>query len=284
MGMELDVGLPRAYRISEMPRDSGGRSADDGPQRRAGDPGRAQRAAALTAAYHGGLGQTVAFGWVRTAPGQPVRVVVAGDALTGSTGSAGGEVLLALPSGARGVPLAPGELSALLARLRCWRAVAGISDGLGGADGHRVSGRAADGGPQGDPTGVLALDEAVLGSWTGPFGWLVIAEPLTPERLRSLAEEAGLRLRLAAGSADRFPERAALAERMKGRHAEFQHGVSAGFWRIRVAAGGADEASAARVAGLLCAAADLGGLPYALTPGTSASGGRASAASSMVDP
>ena len=52
-------------------------------------PGAAQRAAALTAAYHAGIAvpggpARVAFGWVRAAAGGPVRVVAAGDALVGS--------------------------------------------------------------------------------------------------------------------------------------------------------------------------------------------------------
>ena len=112
----------------------------------------------------------------------------------------------------------------------------------------------------------LSLDEGLLGSWTGPFGWLVTAEPVTPAELRALSEEVGLRQRIAEGSADRFPERAAQGRRLRERHAELQRGMSTGFWRITVAAGGRDEPSAARIAGLLCASADLEGLPYALSP------------------
>ena len=75
-----------------------------------------------------------------------------------------------------------------------------------------------------------------------------------------------MRQRFAEGAADRFPEQAVQARRLKERHAELQRGGSGGFWRISVVAGGADEASAARVAGLFCAATDLSGLPYALSP------------------
>jgi len=280
MGMERDRGQPRAYRVTELPRHAGPHSG-----------GRAQRAATLTAAYHaglagaagqaGGTGGVVRFGWVRTAPGQPVRIIVAGDAITGSTDPAGGSVLLALPSGGRGAALAPGELDDLVARLGCWREIAGISDGLLSAVGHGAAGYGpgghGPGGHDGDEGGrgseeggrgaALSLDEALLGSWTGPFGWLVTAEPLAAARLRALAEAAGLRQRLAEGSADRFPEHAARARRLKERHAELERGISAGFWRISITAGGTDEACAARVAGLLCAATDLQGLPYALNPG-----------------
>jgi DNA helicase HerA-like ATPase len=95
---------------------------------------------------------------------------------------------------------------------------------------------------------------------------VVVAEPLGAAEIDALAEEAGRRERLAAASADRFPEREAQARRLKERHAELRRGVSEGFWRIRVAVGAADALSAARVAGLFCAATDLGGLPYALSP------------------
>ncbi|WP_187366273.1 ATP-binding protein [Trebonia kvetii] len=230
------------------------------------DAGRGQRAAALTAAYHAGTAEpcaygTLAFGWVRLAAGGPVRVVVAGEALAGGPAGADGEVLLALPAGARGSVLTAAALGGLIRGLGCWREVAGISDGLLAADGDRDAAQPAT-------RGRVSLDEGLLGSWTGAFGWLVVAEPVPPGRLLALAEEAGRRQRLAEASADRFPERAAQARRLKERHAEFQRGLSEGFWRITVAAGGTDEASAARVAGLLCASADLAGLPYALSPVT----------------
>ena len=257
-----------AYRITELPRRPDPRP--DGQARSAGsDPGRPQRAAALVAAYHAGLAQTrgtVAFGWVRAAAGGPVQLIAAGDALVGSVDAVGGEVLLALPGGARGRPLPPPELAALLGRLGCWREIAGISDGLlalaGEAGGH---GPGSGAGPGAGRAG-LSLDEGLLGSWTGPFGWLVTAEPVTPAELRALSEEVGLRQRIAEGSADRFPERAVQARRLKERHAELQRGLSTGCWRITIAAGGQDGPSAARVAGLLCASADLDGLPYALSP------------------
>ena len=188
-----------------------------------------------------------------------MRVVAAGDALAGSP-LTGEDVLLSLPGGARAAVLLPGELAELLGRLPAWREIAGISDGLlAPAEERRHGGRTT-----GHAT--LSLDEGLLGSWSGPFGWIVIAEPLRPADLRSLAAEVGRRQRLAEGAADRFPERAVEAERLRDRHAEVERGASTGFWRIRVLAGGCDAASAARVAGLFCASAGLDGLPYALSP------------------
>ena len=232
------------------------------------DAGRGQRTAALTAAYHAGMAVagepggsgTLAFGWIRLAAGGPVRVVAAGDALAGGAAERDGEVLLALPAGARATRLNAAALRGLILGIGCWREVAGISDGLLAAEGDRPAGAEAA------TCGRASLDEGLLGAWAGAFGWLVVAEPVPQGRLTALAEEAGRRQRMTEASADRFPERAAQARRLKERQAEFQRGLSGGFWRITVAAGGTDEASAARVAGLLCASADLAGLPYALSP------------------
>ena len=135
-----------AYRITEIPRRP--ESSRAGPARSDdGDPGGPQRAAALVAAYHAGIAHPpgpVAFGWVRAAAGGPVLIVAAGDALVGSTDPVDGEVLLALPGGARGRALPPAELAGALGRLACWREIAGISDGLLALPGE--SGRCRGGG------------------------------------------------------------------------------------------------------------------------------------------
>jgi uncharacterized protein len=267
------LSLLPAYRITEIPRRGDGAAAESGQRAETGDPGRPQRVAALVAAYHAGIaggtaaggtaaGGAVAFGWVRTAAGGPVRVIAAGDALAGSPLTAA-DVLLSLPGGARAAVLPPGELAELLRRLPAWREIAGISDGLLAPAEERGHG--------GRETGhaTLSLDEGLLGSWSGPFGWIVIAEPLRPAELRALGSEVGRLRQLAEGAADRFPERAVEARRLRERHAEVERGASTGFWRIRVLAGGCDAASAARVAGLFCASAGLDGLPYALSPAAS---------------
>jgi uncharacterized protein len=263
-----------AYLVEEIPR-RGDAELDKGREQRAAEAGRAQRLSALVAAYHAGIapahagiapadgGGAVAFGWVRAAVGGPVRVIAAGDALVGSADyksgadDKSGGVMLSLPAGARGKALASGELAELVGELGCWREVAGISDGLLALDGQ--------GGERGGGSG-LSLDDGLLGSWSGAFGWLVVAEPAAAAELRGLAEDLGVRQRVAEASADRFPERAVQARRLKERHAELERGGSGGFWRITVLAGGADEVSAARVAGLFCASTDLSGLPYALSP------------------
>jgi len=262
LGMALRGLTP--YVIGEIPRREDA-TAETGPERRTADPGRGQRFSALVAAYHTGIatgrGGAVAFGWVRGAAGGAVRVIVAGDALVGGSGAGDGEVLLSLPAGARARVLGDEELDELAGRLPCWREVSGISDGL-----LVAGGRGGEPGGRDERVRGVSVDEGLLGSWGGAFGWLVAGIPVTAGELLTLAEETGVRQRLAEAVADRFPEREVEARRLKERHAEFQRGASEGFWRITVAVGGSDEASAARVAGLLAASADLGGLPYALSP------------------
>jgi DNA helicase HerA-like ATPase len=245
-----------AYRITEIPRRAGpgtSRHPPDGP----GDTTRAQRAAALTAAYHAGAeakgsgAGALAAGWVRPEAGGPVQVLTAGAALVGSEDD--GHAYLTLPGGARAEPLPRGALAGLMAQLPAWRAIAGISDGL-----------LTDGSLAGQlpPT----LEECLLAAWPGPFGWLLVAEPLSPAETGEVADELARLERYAADDRDRFPGRAVVDRRLSLRHAEVRAGRSAGWWRVRLLAGGADAGAAARVAGLVCASADLDGLPYALVP------------------
>jgi uncharacterized protein len=248
-----------AYQITEIPRRDEGADGTRAEQ----DPGRAQRMAALVAAYH--AGEPVAFGWLREQAGDVVRVLAAGPALVGSTGR--GEVVLALPGGARGRVLGPGAAAGTMAGLACWRAIGGISDGLlepaeGVSAGEQF--RAAP-----------SLEECLLPGWGGPFGWIVMAEPVPSAELVGLADDSARRERLASRMADRFPEEEVQARRHRDRHTELRRGLSTGMWRVHLLAGGTEPAAAARIAGLVCASADLRGLPYSLTPaGSGVSGFR----------
>jgi len=257
-----------AYRITEIPR-----RADPGPAQppsESDDAGRTQRLAALVAAYHAGVeaeGNSPAalvLGWVRHDTDGPVQLLAAGPGLVGS--AAGEEVFLALPGGARAQPLGRGSLTGLMAKLPAWRAIGGISDGLLPADDRHAAGRLPP-----------SLEECLLAAWPGPFGWLLVAEPLTAGEIGRLADELAQREQYATGDSDRFPGRATAARRLSLRHTEMRKGASAGIWRVRLLAGGADTEAAARVAGLVCASADLSGLPYALTPAGGAARGLAEA-------
>ncbi len=247
-----------AYRITEIPRRPDGGETET-PRHQPDDPGRTQRLAALVAAYHAGVGcqgsspGALAVGWVRHAAGGPVQLLVAGRGLVGSDESR--EVFLTLPGGARARPLPHGTLGTLLSRLPCWRAIGGISDGLLPDHERRTAERPPP-----------SLEECLLASWPGPFGWLLLAEPLGAAEIEAMADEVAGREQLSAGNSDRFPERAVVARRLHLRHAELRKSTSTGLWRVRLAAGGGDPGAASRVAGLVCASVDLADLPYAVAP------------------
>ena len=63
------------------------------------------------------------------------------------------------------------------------------------------------------------------------------------------------------------PEESVAAVRMERRHRELRRSATSGLWRVHLMAGAATPRGAARVAALVCASADLTGLPYALVPG-----------------
>jgi len=149
-----------------------------------------------------------------------------------------------------------------MAQLSSWRTIGGISDGLL-PDQER---RAGDRPPP-------SMEECLLAVWPGPFGILLLAEPLGAARIEELATELAERERLKTGESERFPDRAVTARRLHLRHAEVRKGASTGLWRVRLLAGGSDPDAAARVAGLVCASADLAELPYALAPASPAAAG-----------
>ncbi len=255
------------YRVTEIPRrpDSGTAEA---PQPPPTDAGRTQRAAALAAAYHAAAyhagaeserrdAGALAMGWVRHRSGGPVHFLVAGAALVGSGGDQPDQdVFLTLPGGARARPLPAGALATLMAQLPSWRTIGGISDGLLAEAERRAAGLPPP-----------SMEECLLAVWPGPFGMLLVAEPLGAAQISRLADEMAHRERMSTGNSDRFPDRALATRRLHLRHAELRKGTSTGLWRVRLLAGGSDPDAAARVAGLVCASADLAELPYTISPG-----------------
>src|ERR1700744_3052874 len=253
-----------AYQITEIPR-------RDEEARAEQDPGRAQRVAALAAAYH--AGEPGALGWLRERTGDAVRVLAAGPALVGGTER--DEVVLALPGGARGRVLGLGAAAGSMAGLACWRAMGGISDGLAGPPEALSAGEHSRAAP--------SLEECLLPGWGGPFGWMVVAEPVPSAELVGLADDSARRERLASPMADRVPWEEGEGRRPRERHTELRRGLSTGIWRVHLLAGGTDPAAAARVAGLVCASADLRGLPYSLTPAGAGAGGGANGFRTLLE-
>ena len=172
-----------AYRITEIPRRSDA-DATQPAQDQPNDPGRTQRLAALIAAYHAGAeakgngSAALAIGWIRHGAGGPVQVLVAGAGLVGS--EAGQEVFLTLPGGARAQPLLRGTMAALMAQLPSWRTIGGISDGLLPDNERRTGDRPPP-----------SMEECLLAVWPGPFGWLLLAEPLSAAEIQANSGRAG---------------------------------------------------------------------------------------------
>jgi hypothetical protein len=247
---EVLSGLP-AWQLTQVPRPSvrrdEARSGDRAP-----DDGTAQRAAELVSAWC--RSAPVAVAWVRDQPGM-VRVITAGLDL--AAGSDSGQDVLVLPAGARGMPLGRGGAAMLVAAVPCWEPLAGVCDVL----------LAEQGGPGLSAVlrnGRASLEDQLLSAWLGPFGWLMLAEPVDVPTLEEMTSQVAL-AQLDAQRSD--SPRAKLAERRAAaRHDELRQAASTGLWRVHLFAGAATPEQAAQVAGLLRASTDLAGLPYGLMP------------------
>jgi uncharacterized protein len=237
-----------ACRLAEVPR----RRLTDEGEAGGRDESRDQRLAALVSAYHGD--GPVLVGWRRSRAAGPVEVFVGGQGLI-TEGDAGAAVV-SLPAGGRGRVLRPGAVADVMGDLPCWARIGGITDGL-----------LVD-----DPTDAgqqmvrPSLEDCLLSVWTQPFAWLLLAEPINPGESGRLADEVADRAYTAQSMAERSPENAVQALRLERRHRELRQGGSSGLWRVHLLAGGMSEQAAARVAALVCASADLDGVPYALAP------------------
>jgi hypothetical protein len=176
-------------------------------------------------------------------------VLAAGAGLAG--GHDRGHAVLTLPPGARGTPLDPGQAAAQLAALPSWTRISGITDVLRAEPGQR------------DDSEQPSLENGLLSAWLDAFAWLLLAEPVTEAQVNDLAAQAA-REQL---DAENFRSpRARLAARRAGAwHEELREGITAGMWRVHLLAGAATPEDTARIARLVCASADLRGLPYGLT-------------------
>jgi uncharacterized protein len=238
------TALP-AWQITEIPR-----PRDAGHDGGARDTGAAQRVQALVSAS--GCKDPVAVAWVRDRPGGPVRVLAAGPAMAG--GRDGGQAVLTLPPGARATLLRPGEAAGLLAAVPCWTRISGITDVL----------RAERDQHQNDSTDAQpSLEDGLLSAWLDAFAWLLLAEPIAETEINDLAADAA-HAQLEAENY-RSPRAKLAARRASAWHEELREGITAGMWRVHLLAGAATPEGAGRVARLVCASADLRGLPYGLS-------------------
>ncbi|MFF3018719.1 helicase HerA domain-containing protein [Streptomyces sp. NPDC057939] len=247
------------YALAEVPRRRPDASHPSGPD----DDLRGHRYAALVSAFHArdpydpGRGG-VLLGWSRPSAAHPLDVFLGGASLAGGDDAADpGTALLRLPAGARARRQAPGAIAGTLAHFPHWTAVAGVADGLLIDDEHRDQAATRL-----RPT----LEDCLLGVWQDAFAWLVLADPVPPGELEELTGDTADRQRRAQSKAAGSPEYGLDAARLERRHKELAKAAATGLWRIRLLAGGRTPEDAQRVAALVCASADLEGLPYALKP------------------
>jgi DNA helicase HerA-like ATPase len=240
-------GVP-ACRLAEIPR----RRISDDSDADGRDESRGQRLAALVSAYHGD--EPVLIGWRRAQAAGPVEVYVGGRGLI--TEADAGAAVLSLPAGGRGRVLRPGAVADVMNDLPHWARIGGITDGLLTDDHADTAGQVMR----------PSLEDCLLSVWTQPFAWLLLAEPINAGETGRLADEIADRAYTAQSMAERSPEKAVQAQRLERRHRELRQAATSGLWRVHLLAGGTTPQAAERVAALVCASADLDGLPYALAP------------------
>lgn len=231
-------------RVLELPRrPSSARDAS-------ADVGRRQRLAGIVSAYHSGAG--LLLGWHREAAARPIEVFASGG--VGGRQGPRGLTPLSLPPGALGRPYPGSNLMLKLRAVPVWTKVGVLTDGL-----------LIDNSMVRDEDVRPTLDDCLLHVWHAGFSWFVVAEPVPVAEIVTVARQIALEERQAQ-SKSQSPEQAVAAVRLQKRHRELQQGRSTGMWRVHLLVGGDSPVSAAAVAGLLCASADLGRQPYALAP------------------
>jgi DNA helicase HerA-like ATPase len=256
----------RWLRMLTVPRrDTNGPGADHG------DPAREGIFAALTGA-HAELVSRVSpgpgllgFCCLRPAGQRQVQYLAAGrpwfppGPATGEgvpEPAASAPVPVLYPPGSTGVAVPADSVTSALLSLPVWLRCTGGPDALSGSVGERKPG----------PGGLRSPFDDYVAHLTGPFGWLVVAQPvpaaeLQAERTRLLSRVPMLRQR------ENSPEHQIELERTQARYRELTRARAAGTWSVHIFVGGLREPDARRAAGLLCSASDLDDVPYVLVPG-----------------
>ena len=211
--------------------------------------------ASMTGAHAGLLGSgdptaALVAAWIRSPYDRQVRFVLGGRPFF-PPAVGGGRVLY--PPGALADELPERVLAGLLDDLPCWVPCVARPDVLWRSD---PAGRSA---PR---RGSFARHAAHL---PDAYGWVVIARPLpSPEVQPELDNLVNDILPLSRGELSEA-RRVAL-ERKQARHRELSRAQDGGTWQIRVIVGGEHARGTSGAAAMLCGAADLDGLPYALIP------------------
>jgi hypothetical protein len=244
------------HRLLSVPAHDADHRADH-PDRHAGDRLAAGLVAALTAAHVELSAEDQAglvTAWQRPAATAPLEIVVGGrpyfpPAGPGPVGAVGP---LLYPPGSIGVAVEPADVVKSWQAMPAWIECAGRADPLW-----------AD-----QP----AHDQPVRGGFVecvahlaDPFVWLIQAEPAPAEAVTAELAELARRIPALRQRENSQLDRIAL-DRAQARYRELSRAQTVGTWWVRFAVGGPSPSAARRTASVLCAAADLGSLPYVLVP------------------
>ena len=158
------------------------------------------------------------------------------------------------PPGTTGVRVGSDQVTGTLATLPDWVRCTGEADVLWTPESE----------PEPGPRMRSPFDDYVA-HLEGPFGWLVVAEPLSIAEID--AERATLtgRMPLLRQRENSESHRIEL-ERSQARYRELTRARPSGAWSVHILVGGSTAVSAHRTAALLCSASDLDEVPYVLLP------------------
>ncbi len=243
------------------------RSVPRPPSAPAPDPAPAQLMAGLTASHAemlaGGNGGPAAFAvaWLRIPGEEHMRFLVGGcprlPLLGEAAACSGGEVPVLYPPGATGARLPGGQVTGLLSGMAHWTRCLGQPDALLMPEPERRHER-------GDRSGRGSLDDYAA-HLSGPFAWLVVAQPLSRAAVEGQRTQLADRIPLLRRKENSELDRLDL-ERAQARYRELTRARAAGMWNVTVLVGGTTSMEMKRAAGLLCGASQREDLPYGLLP------------------
>ncbi|MEV7161392.1 ATP-binding protein [Streptomyces microflavus] len=238
----------RFHRIRTLPR------RRDGPGEEDRTP--AQLTAAVTATHAvlalRGPAAAMITAWVRPRGGRPLHFLVGGRPFFPPATAVGGSMLY--PPGATADPVDTREAAELLDGFPHWLRCTGFPDALRLGGDNRVL-----------PAGRRGSFDDAVAHLPDAFAWLVVAEPLTADRLEQERMALGLQIPRLRQRENSAVDRLAL-ERAEARHRELTLALGTGLWNVHVLVGGRDTDSTHAAAALLCGAGELDDLPYLLAP------------------
>lgn len=197
-------------------------------------------------------GSVVGVVWSRLASGEPLSVYVAHGARTDQN-RFDAEVALLYPPGSRGSRILDGEMRRKLGGFTNWLRCRGIAGTLKTESNDSASTQIR--GPFEDYVAYLARQ---------PFAWVVVGEPLPPDRLQAELDSLETAIRRSKGRESAW-DRLEI-ERAEKRFRELSSSRTSGAWSVHVLVGAPADDDARQIASLLCSASDIAPFSYLILP------------------